>query len=79
MLINNIEKTILNLFKKRLLTVVKVNLLPALAVGFGNLSILLVSHNTNILMMISQFIFIIILNLHLFNRCTDEYNRFVFL
>ena len=53
------EKTILNLFKKRLLTVVKVNLLPALAVGLGNLSILLVSHNTNILMMIllSNYLF----------------------
>lgn len=57
------EKTIISLFKKRLLTVTKVNLLPAVVVGIGNLLILLVSHNTNILMMISQFIFIICLSI----------------
>ncbi len=57
------EKTIINLFKQRLLTVIKVNLLPAIVVGLGNISILLVSRNYNILIMISQFIFIICLSI----------------
>ena len=53
------ENTIINLFKKRLLTVVKVNLLPAVVIGVGNILVMLVSGNHNILVMFTQFIFII--------------------
>lgn len=57
------EKTIINLFKKRLSTVVKVNLLPAIVIGIGNISILLVSKNYDVLLMITQFIYIISLSI----------------
>ena len=57
------EKTIISLFKKRLFTVVKVNLLPALVVGLGNISILLVSKNYDVMLMITQFIYIMSLSI----------------
>ena len=57
------EKTIINLFKKRLFTVVKVNLLPALVVGLGNISILLVSKNYDVILMLTQFIYIMSLSI----------------
>ena len=55
---------ILELFKKRLLTVVKVNLLPAFVIGVGNVIILILSTNTySILTMITTFLFIISLSI----------------
>ena len=56
------EQTILSLFKKRLLTVTKVNLLPALIIGFGNIFLLISSNNFNFIVMISQFIFVMSLS-----------------
>ena len=57
------ENTILNLFKKRLLTVVKVNLLPAVIIGLGNISLSIFSNSFNIPIMLSQFIFVISLSI----------------
>lgn len=57
-------KVILELFKKRLLTVVKVNLLPAFVIGIGNISLLLISNNTySILTFITTFLFILSLSI----------------
>ena len=56
--------TILELFKKRLTTVVKVNMIPAIVIGLGNVIILLISTNTySTLTIISTFIFIISLSI----------------
>lgn len=57
------EKTIISLYKKRLSTVVKVNLLPAIVIGLGNISILLVSKNCDVMLMITQFIYIMSLSI----------------
>ena len=57
------EKTIISLFKKRLSTVVKVNLLPSIVIGLGNISILLVSKNYDVMLMITQFIYIMSLSI----------------
>ena len=57
------ENVILNLFKKRLLTVVMVNLLPAVVVGLGNISILLLSNNIDLVLMTTQFIYILCLSI----------------
>lgn len=55
---------ILNLFKKRLTTVVKVNLIPAFIIGIGNIVLLLISNNHyNILTLITTFLFIICLSI----------------
>lgn len=57
-------KVILELFKKRLLTTIKVNLLPALVIGLGNITLLLISKNTySTITIITTFIFIISLSL----------------
>jgi hypothetical protein len=56
------EKTILGLFKKRLQTVIKVNLLPASIIALGN-SILLILLNKSSLIIISTFLFIIFLSI----------------
>lgn len=57
-------KVILELFKKRLLTVVKVNLLPAFVIGIGNISLLLISENTySILTLQTTFLFILSLSI----------------
>lgn len=57
------EKTIISLFKKRLSTVVKVNLLPAVVIGLGNISILLVSKNYDVMLMLTQFVYIMSLSI----------------
>ena len=54
--------TILALFKKRLLTVVKVNLLPSFVIGIGNVILLVISKDYNILMCLTTFLFIISLS-----------------
>ena len=56
-------KTLLGLFKKRLLTVSKVNLLPALVIGIGNIVLLLLVNDFNPLIIISTFLFIIFLSI----------------
>ncbi len=56
-------KTLLGLFKKRLLTISKVNLLPALVVGAGNTILLIISNNYNMLIITSTFLFIIFLSI----------------
>lgn len=55
---------ILELFKKRLITIVKVNLIPAVVIGIGNIILLCLSTNTySILTMVSTFLFIISLSI----------------
>ena len=55
-------KVIIELFKKRLTTLVKVNLLPAFTIGIGNTILLVLLHDYNCLTIISTFLFIIFLN-----------------
>lgn len=55
-------KAILGLFKRRLSTVIKVNLLPALVIGIGNVILLVMTSNYSILTCITSFIFIISLS-----------------
>lgn len=56
-------KVIVSLFKKRLVTVVKVNLLPALSIGIGNVILLvLTSSNYTTLSLLTTFIYIISLS-----------------
>ena len=55
---------LLELFKKRLITVVKVNLLPALVIGIGNIILLTISKNEySILTMLTTFTFILSLSI----------------
>lgn len=54
---------ILGLFKKRLLTVIKVNLLPATIIGVGNIILLKITSEYNIIGYISTFLFIITLSI----------------
>ena len=54
-------KVILSLFKKRITTVVKVNLLPAIVMVFG-IGLLLIQNNFNILNIITISLFILLLN-----------------
>ena len=57
-------KVILELFKKRLLTVVKVNLLPAFVIGIGNIILLLISKNIYTpLTLVTTFLFILSLSI----------------
>ena len=57
-------KVILELFKKRLITVVKVNLIPAFVIGIGNIILFNISSNTySITTMITTFLFIISLSI----------------
>ena len=56
------SKNLLGLFKKRLLTVSKVNLLPALVVGAGNAVLLILCKDYNFLVISSTFLFIIFLS-----------------
>lgn len=56
------KEVILGLFKKRLLTITKVNLIPALVIGVGN-SILLIMINSDITTIITTFLFIIFLSI----------------
>lgn len=54
--------TILGLFKKRLLTVIKVNLIPASVIATGNVILLILTNNYSISACISTFLFIIFLS-----------------
>jgi hypothetical protein len=56
-------KGILELFKKRLIIVSKVNLLPAIVIGLGNIVLLVLTNNTNILMITANFLYIISLSI----------------
>ena len=54
----------MELFKKRLQTVVKVNLLPAFVIGIGNTILLYISSNNySILTVITSFIFVLLLSI----------------
>lgn len=54
---------ILGLFKKRLLTVIKVNLIPAFVIAVGNVIILILTKDYNIINCLSTFLFIIFLSI----------------
>ena len=53
------ENVILGLFKKRMGTIVKVNLIPGVLIGIGNIVLLFITGGTDIITYISMFIFII--------------------
>ena len=53
--------TILELFKKRLTTLVKVNLLPAITIGIGNSILLILLKDYNIINISTTFLYIIFL------------------
>lgn len=55
-------KVIVGLFKKRLITIIKVNMISSLVIGIGNVILLLLVGNMNILNTLSTFLFIIILS-----------------
>ena len=57
------SKTLLGLFKKRLITVSKVNLLPAFVIGIGNIILLILSNNYDYILLITTFLFIIFLSI----------------
>lgn len=58
------KKVILELFKKRLLIVAKVNLIPAITIGVGNTILMLISKNQySIETLITSFLFIISLSI----------------
>lgn len=54
---------ILGLFKKRLLTVIKVNLIPAFVIALGNVVLLVLTNNYDMLTCLSTFLFIISLSI----------------
>ena len=54
---------ILELFKKRLKTITKVNLLPALVIGVGNIIVLLIAKETNLWIIGTTFLFIIVMSI----------------
>ena len=56
-------KTLLNLFKKRLMTIIKVNLLPACIVGIGNTVLFILTKQYDIVTIISSFLFIVFLSI----------------
>lgn len=55
--------SILDLFKKRLIIVSKVNLLPAFVIGVGNIVLLILTNNTSPVTLISNFLFIVSLSI----------------
>ena len=55
------EDTILSLFKKRLVTVVRVNLIPSIIIGIGNIILLSIT-KSSLLLIISNFIYIQLLS-----------------
>lgn len=57
------SKTILELFKKRLATVIKVNLLPAMIIAVGNTILLILSGAYNLKNCLAAFSFIILLSI----------------
>ena len=56
-------KTLLGMFKKRLITVMKVNLLPAFIIGIGNAILLILCGTKSILTLITTLLFIISLSM----------------
>lgn len=56
-------KNLLGLFKKRLQTIIKVNLLPAIVIGVGNTVLLLITNNKNVYTILATLIFIILLSI----------------
>ncbi len=56
-------KAILGLFRRRLLTIIKVNLLPAFVIGIGNVILLIMTSNYDILTCLTTFTFIISLSI----------------
>lgn len=56
-------QVLLNLFKKRTLTVVKVNLIPAIIMGTGNIILLYLIKEINLLLYLAMFLFIIFLSI----------------
>lgn len=57
------KDTLLGLFKKRLLTISKVNLLPSGVIAIGNTILLILCNNTNYIVLITSFLFIIFLSI----------------
>ena len=55
--------SLLELFKKRLLTVSKVNLLPAFVIGIGNVVLLIISNDYNFIICLTTFLYIISLSI----------------
>ena len=55
-------KSLLELFKKRLIIVIKVNLLPAFVIGFGNIVLLILTKNTSLIALTTNFLYIISLS-----------------
>jgi len=55
--------SILELFKKRLIIVSKVNLLPAVIIGIGNIALLILTNNTNYITLITNFLYIVSLSI----------------
>ncbi len=56
-------KTIVSLFKKRLITIAKVNLLPAFVIGIGNVVLLVLSSEYSWMIYITTFLYIILLSI----------------
>lgn len=56
------SNVIVGLFKKRLKTIIEVNLLPAFVVGIGNIVLLIITGNFNLLSLSTMFLFIILLS-----------------
>ncbi len=56
-------KVLLNLFKKRLVTLIKVNLLPAIVIAFGNTILLSIVTDATILEYLTSSMFIIVLSI----------------
>lgn len=57
------EKTLLGLFKKRLTSLIKANIVPAIIIGIGTTVILYVTGTTNIFLLINYFIYILVLSI----------------
>lgn len=56
-------KVILNLFKKRLITVIKINLIPSIVIAIGLMLLLFISGGSNLINYIMIFFFILILSI----------------
>ena len=56
-------KVIVGLFKKRLETIIKINLIPSIIIGIGNITLLIIVGNYNVFNIIFGFLFIIFLSI----------------
>ena len=56
-------KVIVGLFKKRLETIIKINLIPSIIIGIGNITLLIIVGNYNLFNIIFGFLFIIFLSI----------------